>query len=106
MAKGTRDVKSSHDELACALPSKGPLGCDCGPEWILALEMFGEELHYRVRDVADLHDLSLRGNFVRVGSLSAEIERLIRLVFLVSSSLTSRPQATSFGVPPAGRCGP
>jgi len=51
MAKGTRDVKSSHDELACALPSKGPLGCDCGPEWILALEMFGEELHYRVRDV-------------------------------------------------------
>jgi len=30
--------------------------------------MFGEELHYRVKDVADLHDLSLRGNFVRVGS--------------------------------------
>ena len=45
---------------------RGPLGCDCGPEW-----MFGEELHYRGGDVADLHDLSLRGNFVRVGSIAS-----------------------------------
>jgi len=40
--------------------------------------MFGEELHYRVRDVADLHDLSLRGNFVRVEDTAKEIQTRAR----------------------------
>ena len=50
--------------------------------------MFGEELHYRVKDVADLHDLSLRGNFVRVGSNSAE-----RLAWTSSNPATAYPSA-------------